>query len=133
MSHSDRTAHSRSSLTPALSSLVRVSLAVALASLVALTSCEPAARDAVLTADVPLHLERQLELAAIEGSDVPDDVPEPVAWDFAQAGNTGHAILGSGGKVGPDLAEVGKGRSFYALVADLWDHSPRMVESSGMA
>ncbi|MFQ5505374.1 MAG: c-type cytochrome [Planctomycetota bacterium] len=40
-----------------------------------------------------------------------------------------HAILGSGGKLGPDLAEVGKGRSFYMLVANLWEHSPRMIKS----
>ncbi|MHC4078070.1 MAG: c-type cytochrome, partial [Planctomycetota bacterium] len=40
-----------------------------------------------------------------------------------------HAVLGSGGKVGPDLSQVGKGRSFYELVGQLWQHSPRMIES----
>jgi arylsulfatase A-like enzyme len=36
----------------------------------------------VLQADVPLHLEDHVELAVIEGSDVPDDVPQPVEWNF---------------------------------------------------
>lgn len=40
-----------------------------------------------------------------------------------------HAVLGSGGKVGPDLSQVGKGRSFYELVGQLWEHSPRMIKS----
>jgi len=39
----------------------------------------------VLQADVPLHLEDQLEFAVIEGSEVPDDVPQPVAWDFDES------------------------------------------------
>jgi len=52
--------------------------------LLSLTSCGPTGGDAVLTADVPLHLEEQLELAVIEGCEVPDDVPQPVAWDFAE-------------------------------------------------
>jgi cytochrome c2 len=40
-----------------------------------------------------------------------------------------HAVMGSGGTIGPDLAEVGKGRSHHRLVAKLWDHLPLMVES----
>ena len=55
-----------------------------LLALLSLTSCRPAGSDAVLTAEVPLHLEDKLELAVIEGCDVPDDVPQPVAWNFAE-------------------------------------------------
>ncbi len=59
-------------------------LPVALLTLL-LVSCSGSPPDSpVLTADMPLHLEEQLELAMIEGSDVPDDLPEPVAWDFAE-------------------------------------------------
>ena len=50
--------------------------------LLPLAGCGPAGTDAVLTADVPLHLEEQLETAMIEGSEVPDDVPQPVEWNF---------------------------------------------------
>jgi len=35
-----------------------------------------------LTADLPLHLEDHLDEARTEGSDVPKDVPSPVAWQF---------------------------------------------------
>ena len=40
-----------------------------------------------------------------------------------------HAVLGSGGRLGPELGEAGKGRSFYELVGLLWGHSPPMMES----
>ena len=51
----------------------------------AVVHCSGSPSDSVvLTAEMPLHLEDQLELAMIEGSDVPDDVPQPVAWDFAE-------------------------------------------------
>jgi arylsulfatase A-like enzyme len=36
----------------------------------------------VLQADVPLHLEDHSELTVIEGSEVPEDVPQPVEWNF---------------------------------------------------
>ena len=50
-----------------------------------LVSCSGSLSDSpVLTADVPLHLEEHLDVATIEGSDVPDDVPQPVTWDFAE-------------------------------------------------
>ncbi|HEU5192030.1 MAG TPA: c-type cytochrome [Methylomirabilota bacterium] len=39
-----------------------------------------------------------------------------------------HAIEGSGGKVGPDLARVAKPHSFYDLAAAMWNHLPRMTE-----
>ncbi len=35
-----------------------------------------------LTAEVPLHLEEHLDVATIEGSKVPEDLPEPVEWRF---------------------------------------------------
>ena len=38
-----------------------------------------------------------------------------------------HAIAGSGGKVGPDLAKIARPRSFYDLAASMWDHLPRMT------
>ncbi len=37
---------------------------------------------APLTAEMPLHLEDHLDAAAIEGSEVPADLPEPVEWRF---------------------------------------------------
>jgi len=40
-----------------------------------------------------------------------------------------HAIMGSGGKLGPDLAVVGKGRSFHRLATKMWEHLPLMLES----
>ena len=36
----------------------------------------------VLTAGMPLHLEDHLDVATIEGSEVPADLPEPVEWRF---------------------------------------------------
>ena len=36
----------------------------------------------VLTADLPLHLEDHLNVAKIEGSEVPEDVPHAVEWNF---------------------------------------------------
>ncbi len=35
-----------------------------------------------LTAEMPLHLEDHLDVAHIEGSEVPEDLPEPVEWRF---------------------------------------------------
>ena len=50
-----------------------------------LVNCSGSPPDSpVLTAERPLHLEEQLELAMIEGSDVPDDVRQPVVWDFSE-------------------------------------------------
>jgi arylsulfatase A-like enzyme len=37
---------------------------------------------APLTVDMPLHLEDHLDTATIEGSEVPEDIPEPVEWRF---------------------------------------------------
>ncbi len=58
---------------------------VAAASLVALfcTACsDPVSDSVVLAADLPLHLEDYLDVATIEGSEVPTDLPEPVEWRF---------------------------------------------------
>ena len=38
-----------------------------------------------------------------------------------------HSINGLGGKVGPDLARVGRARTFFDLSADVWNHLPKMV------
>ncbi len=37
---------------------------------------------APLTVDMPLHLEDHLDAATIVGSEVPDDIPQPVEWRF---------------------------------------------------
>jgi arylsulfatase A-like enzyme len=50
--------------------------------LFSLVACGQEGLDTVLTADVPLHLEDHLETAVIEGSEVPADVQQPVAWQF---------------------------------------------------
>ena len=39
-----------------------------------------------------------------------------------------HALNGSGGKVGPDLARITRPHSFYDLGAAMWNHLPRMTE-----
>src|SRR4029453_3187532 len=38
-----------------------------------------------------------------------------------------HAIGGTGGKVGPDLARTPRPRTFYDLAAALWNHAPTMA------
>ena len=58
---------------------------VAVACLIALfcTACsDPVSDSVVLTADLPLHLEDYLDVATIEGSEVPAGLPEPVEWRF---------------------------------------------------
>lgn len=40
-----------------------------------------------------------------------------------------HAVLGHGGKIGPDLAEASKGRSFFDTLGLLWSHSPKMIQA----
>ena len=62
----------------------RRSLFVAVACLIALfcTACSDPSDSVVLTADLPLHLEDHLDVATIEGSEVPADLPEPVEWRF---------------------------------------------------
>ena len=42
-----------------------------------------------------------------------------------------HSVLGSGGTIGPDLAEVGRGASFFETLGRLWSHSPGMVQALG--
>ncbi|HTO12594.1 MAG TPA: c-type cytochrome [Candidatus Binatia bacterium] len=41
---------------------------------------------------------------------------------------TCHAINGTGGTVGPDLARIARPRTFFDLAAGLWNHAPRMAE-----
>ena len=49
----------------------------------ALVSCSGSpSGSTVLTADMPLHLEDHLDAATVVGSEVPDDIPEPVEWLF---------------------------------------------------
>ncbi len=44
--------------------------------------CLGCGQPAPLTVDMPLHLEDHLDAATIVGSEVPDDIPEPVEWRF---------------------------------------------------
>ncbi len=37
-----------------------------------------------LTVDMPLHLEEHLDAATLVGSEVREDIPEPVEWRFDQ-------------------------------------------------
>ncbi|RMG45358.1 MAG: hypothetical protein D6723_18520 [Acidobacteria bacterium] len=39
-----------------------------------------------------------------------------------------HSVWGVGGKLGPDLTQVGMGRSFLQIAGALWSHSPKMLE-----
>ncbi len=39
-----------------------------------------------------------------------------------------HAINGAGGKVGPDLGQIARPRSFYDLAAAMWNHLPQMAK-----
>ncbi len=43
---------------------------------------DPGSDPVILTADLPLHLEDHLDVATIEGSEVPADLPEAVEWHF---------------------------------------------------
>ena len=45
----------------------------------------------------------------------------------AKGCRTCHAVRGTGGTVGPDLARVSRPRSFFDLAASLWNHAPRMA------
>jgi arylsulfatase A-like enzyme len=42
----------------------------------------PESDQPLLTAELPLHLEEHIDDAKIEGSEVPEDVPAPVEWNF---------------------------------------------------
>ena len=39
-----------------------------------------------------------------------------------------HAVNGSGGKIGPDLARLPRARSFFDLPTAMWNHLPRMAD-----
>jgi hypothetical protein len=48
-----------------------------------LVACAPSGRGpAVLTVDVPLHLEDHLDSAVVTGSAIPENLPGPVEWRF---------------------------------------------------
>jgi len=40
-----------------------------------------------------------------------------------------HSIWGNGGRLGPDFALVGAGRSLHQLAGMFWNHTPRMIET----
>lgn len=50
----------------------------------AMGSCSPVLGQQLLRAESPLLLEDHLDAATIVGSDVPADLPEVIAWDFAR-------------------------------------------------
>jgi hypothetical protein len=50
--------------------------------LMALSCSGPESEQPLLTSELPLHLEEHLDAAKIEGSEVPQDIPEPVEWNF---------------------------------------------------
>ncbi len=54
---------------------------------------------------------------------------DPVAGEklFTARGCVGcHAVAGTGGRVGPDLARTARPRTFFDLAAALWNHAPKM-------
>lgn len=55
-----------------------------LASLLFISCSESTPTEAILNAAVPLHLEDHLDVASVEGSEVPKDIPKPVQWRFDQ-------------------------------------------------
>jgi cytochrome c2 len=38
-----------------------------------------------------------------------------------------HGVLGSGGRQGPDLLRIARGKDAVELLADMWNHAPQMV------
>ncbi|MCK5411573.1 MAG: sulfatase, partial [Gemmatimonadetes bacterium] len=52
----------------------------ALFALLAVVGCGSSSSDSTLTVDMPLHLEHHLDAAIVVGSEVPEDVREPVEW-----------------------------------------------------
>lgn len=48
---------------------------------------------------------------------------------FAQKGcSRCHSVWGHGGSLGPDIVVVVQGKTWYELVGDFWNHTPRMME-----
>lgn len=39
-----------------------------------------------------------------------------------------HSVWGHGGSLGPDIVVVVQGKTFYELVGDFWNHTPRMMD-----
>ncbi len=50
--------------------------------LIALSCSSPESHQTLLTAEYPLHLEEHLEASMIEGSEIPEDIPASVVWNF---------------------------------------------------
>jgi hypothetical protein len=50
--------------------------------LMALSCSNPESDQPILSAEVPLHLEEHISDARIEGSEIPEDIPAPVDWNF---------------------------------------------------
>ena len=51
-------------------------------SMLAVGCAGPESDTRVLTADLPLHLEDHLDVATVEGAEIPTDLPDPVEWRF---------------------------------------------------
>jgi arylsulfatase A-like enzyme len=52
--------------------------------LMAFSCSGPESDQPLLTAEVPLHLEEHIDDARIEGSEVPENLPAPVVWNFSE-------------------------------------------------
>ena len=52
--------------------------------LMAFSCSGPESDQPLLTAEVPLHLEEHIDDARIEGSEVPENLPVPVVWNFSE-------------------------------------------------
>jgi len=74
-----------------------------------------------------------LPVASATGQDVSTSrFGDPVAGErlFSERGCVRcHSIWGNGGGIGPDLAQVGLGRSLLQLAGMFWNHTPRMIET----
>src|SRR5688572_12599737 len=71
---------------------------------------------APLSADKsPLHLEEHLKDARIEGSEVPKDLPEAVAWDFGKPQPGWKSVV----PLIPSMAPAGVQQPEGALLVDL--------------
>ena len=42
-----------------------------------------------------------------------------------------HSVWGHGGELGPEITVVVKGKTWYELVGDFWNHTPRMIDAIG--
>lgn len=78
--------------------------------LIGLTCCVPDSDRRVLAAELPLHLEEHIDEAKIGGSEVADDVHEPVEWRFDEPQPDWKAA----GRIGSSFTIFGKTRTAWS-------------------